>query len=280
VKGKAESAFKKLPRSGLVQQYISQNVGTLCYAECGMWNIEYPTFCLFFLFTCKLHALLLNYKSTQFKGLIMFPKDKDAQISRFWEKYIEKLKRYGIKQDLIRWHVKHAELYIKAHKTRLKEHTALDLDKYLQVKGRNTGLKDWQFCQVVDSLRILFIDVVASPWATSYPWDDLKSQARSLPASHPTIARQPLSDVSSVEVADTTTESIKAQFPDVFDAVIREIRSRNYSIRTEQSYIAWLSRFIRFHNQQHPKKLDANDIANYLTHLAVNRMVASSTQRV
>lgn len=209
----------------------------------------------------------------------MFAKDKDAQISRFWEKYIEKSRRYGIKQDLIRWHVKHAEHYIKAHKTQHKTHTALDLDKYLQDKGRNTGLKDWQFCQIVDSLRILFVDVVASPWAASYPWDDLKSQARSLPVSHPTIARQPLGDVSSVEEADATADSIKAQFPDVFDAVIREIRSRNYSIRTEQSYVAWLSRFIRFHNQQHPEKLNANDIANYLTHLAVNRMVASSAQR-
>ncbi len=209
----------------------------------------------------------------------MFPKDKDAQISRFWEKYIEKSIRYGIKQDLIRWHVKHAEQYIKAHKTRLKAHTVLDLDKYLQGKGRNTHLKDWQYCQIVDALHILFVDVVASPWAAGYPWDDLKSQARSLPASHPTIARQPLGDVSSVEEADATADSIKAQFPDVFDAVIREIRARNYSIRTEQSYVAWLSRFIRFHKQRHPKNLDANDIANYLTYLAVNRMVASSTQR-
>ena len=209
----------------------------------------------------------------------MFPKDKDAQISRFWENYIEKSRRYNIKQDLVRWHDKHTEQYIKAHKTQLKTHTALDIDKYLQDKGRNTALKDWQFCQIVDSLRILFVDVVASPWSASYPWDDLKAQARSLSASHPTIARQPLGDVSSVEETDATADSIKAQFPDVFDAVIREIRTRNYSIRTEQSYVAWLSRFIRFHNQQHPEKLDANDIANYLTHLAVNRMVASSTQR-
>jgi hypothetical protein len=72
----------------------------------------------------------------------MFPKDKDAQISRFWEKYIEKSKRYGIKQSAVRWHVKHAEQYIKAHKTQLKAHVALDLDKYLQDKGRNTQLKE------------------------------------------------------------------------------------------------------------------------------------------
>jgi integron integrase len=209
----------------------------------------------------------------------MFPKDKDAQISRFWGKYIEKSKRYGIKQSVVRWHVKHAEQYIKAHKTQLKAHVALDLDKYLQDKGRNTQLKDWQFCQIVDSLRILFVDVVASPWSASYPWDDLKSQARSLPVSHPTIARQPPGSVSTADETDSTGDSIKAQFPDVFDAVIREIRSRNYSIRTEQSYVAWLSRFILFHKRQHPEELGANDIASYLTYLAVDRMVASSTQR-
>ena len=72
----------------------------------------------------------------------MFPKDKDAQISRFWEKYIKKSKRYGIKKKTVRWHVRHAEQYIKTHKTQRKTHTALDLDKYLQDKGRNTGLKD------------------------------------------------------------------------------------------------------------------------------------------
>jgi integron integrase len=209
----------------------------------------------------------------------MFLKDKDVQISRFWDKYIEKSKRYGIKQDFVRWHVKHAEFYIKSKPAPLKTHTPQDLDKYLQDKGRNPKLKDWQFCQIVDSLHILFADMVGSPWSSSYPWDELKAQARSLPASHATIARQPLDENSSIEETDATTDSVKAQFPEVFDAVIREIRVRDYSIRTEQSYTAWLTRFIRFHNLQHPEKLGANEIANYLTYLAVNRMVASSTQR-
>ena len=73
----------------------------------------------------------------------MLLKDKDAQISRFWDKYIDKAKCYGIKQDFIRWHVRHAELYIKSHDTPLRSHTPVDLDKYLQAKGRSPGLKDW-----------------------------------------------------------------------------------------------------------------------------------------
>jgi len=209
----------------------------------------------------------------------MPPMDKDAKISRFWEKYIKKSKRYGVKPKLVHWHVKHAELYIKTHQIRLKEHSALDVDKYLQDKGRNTVIKDWQYCQIVDALRILFVDVVALPWSANYPWDDLKSQARSLPASHPTIARQPLDDACMVDDETASSEPVKVLFADVFDAVIREIRCRNYSIRTEQTYVAWLSRFILFHNKKHPEILKATDIANYLTYLAVDRMVASSTQR-
>ena len=209
----------------------------------------------------------------------MFPKDKDARISRFWDKYVYKSKCYGIKPDFIRWHVRHAELYIKSHNTPLKSHTSLYVEKYLQTKGRDPGLKDWQYRQIIDALRILFVDLVASPWATSYPWSDIKSQARSLPVSHPTIARQPLCDTSDSDQTDTAVGSIREQFPEVFNAVTLEIRTRDYSIRTEQSYVAWLARFIRFNKLKHPEKLDANDIANYLTYLAVNRMVASSTQR-
>jgi len=93
----------------------------------------------------------------------MSAKDKHAQVSRFWEKYIEKSKNYNIKQSAVRWYVKHVEQYISAHQARLVTHSAADVDAYLQAKGRNTRLKDWQFCQIVDALRILFVDVVAAP---------------------------------------------------------------------------------------------------------------------
>ena len=209
----------------------------------------------------------------------MFSKDKDAQISRFWDKYVEKSKRYGIKHDFIRWHVRHVELYIKSHNTPLKSHTSLDVEQYLQAKGRSANLKDWQYRQIIDSLRILFVDVIALPWASCYPWDDFKTQARSLSVTHATIARQPLTDITGDEETDITIDAIQKQFPEVFRAITLEIRARDYSIRTEQSYVSWLARFIRFHKLQHPEKLNANDIAQYLTYLAVNRMVASSTQR-
>ena len=49
---------------------------------------------------------------------------------------------------------------------------------------------------MVDALKILF-DVVTADWAATYPWPDIKTQARSLEAQPPTIARMPLADQSA-----------------------------------------------------------------------------------
>jgi site-specific recombinase XerD len=66
--------------------------------------------------------------------------------------------------------------------------------------------------------------------------------------------------------------------PRLLDQVRNVIRCKHYSIRTEQSYLDWIRRYIYFHNKQHPKDMGEPHISGYLTHLAVDRKVASSTQ--
>ncbi|WP_456377740.1 integron integrase [Thiolapillus sp.] len=56
------------------------------------------------------------------------------------------------------------------------------------------------------------------------------------------------------------------------------IRTRHYSIRTEQAYIDWIRRFILFHGKRHPRDMNEKDVAVFLTYLAVQRNVAASTQ--
>lgn len=58
----------------------------------------------------------------------------------------------------------------------------------------------------------------------------------------------------------------------------QEIRRRNYSYKTEKSYIMWVKRFVRFSKMKHPLKIDDQQIVNYLNYLADERNVASSTQ--
>ena len=53
---------------------------------------------------------------------------------------------------------------------------------------------------------------------------------------------------------------------------------KHYSIRTEETYVDWIKRFIFFHNKRHPLEMGEVEIGAFLTHLAVERKVASSTQ--
>ncbi|MDQ3950753.1 MAG: integron integrase [Gemmatimonadota bacterium] len=56
------------------------------------------------------------------------------------------------------------------------------------------------------------------------------------------------------------------------------IRARHYSDRTEATYVAWVRRFIAFHDGRHPRELGEAQIGAFLTALAVDGHVSASTQ--
>lgn len=68
------------------------------------------------------------------------------------------------------------------------------------------------------------------------------------------------------------------QPPKLLTLVREAIRTRQYSIRTEEAYVSWIKRYIIFHGRQHPRDLGAAHIEAFLTHLAVQEQVAASTQ--
>lgn len=66
--------------------------------------------------------------------------------------------------------------------------------------------------------------------------------------------------------------------PKLLDQVRALIRTMHYSIRTEEAYVDWIRRFILFHKKRHPSQMGKAEIEAFLTHLAVDRRVAASTQ--
>lgn len=56
------------------------------------------------------------------------------------------------------------------------------------------------------------------------------------------------------------------------------IRFRGMAIRTEQTYVGWYRRFVKFHGMQHPETLGTKDVEDFLSHLAMVKEVAVSTQ--
>lgn len=66
--------------------------------------------------------------------------------------------------------------------------------------------------------------------------------------------------------------------PKLLDQVRDVIRRKHFSIRTEQSYVDWIRRFILFHNKRHPREMADAEVTEFLTHLARDGRVAASTQ--
>ena len=68
--------------------------------------------------------------------------------------------------------------------------------------------------------------------------------------------------------------------PPLLDRVRNKIRVKHYSIRTEQSYVDFIKRFIVFHGKRHPDTLGAPEVEAFLTHLAVDGHVSAATQNL
>ena len=66
--------------------------------------------------------------------------------------------------------------------------------------------------------------------------------------------------------------------PRLLDQVRNAIRRKHYSLRTEDSYVHWIKRFIYFHGKRHPRDLGEAEVTAFLNDLARVRNVASATQ--
>ena len=66
----------------------------------------------------------------------------------------------------------------------------------------------------------------------------------------------------------------------LMDQVKEVLRYHHYASRTEESYTHWILAFIRFNNKQHTKELGKKHIEAFLSHMAMNKNYAASTQNL
>lgn len=64
----------------------------------------------------------------------------------------------------------------------------------------------------------------------------------------------------------------------LLDRVSQTLRVRHYSLATERCYCQWIRKFIFFHGVKHPNTMGAEEVEQFLTHLATTDKVAASTQ--
>jgi integron integrase len=91
------------------------------------------------------------------------------------------------------------------------------------------------------------------------------------PAALPKLWRPPQLPVIALQIPHRRPLRLLEQ-------VRHAIRVRHYSIRTEDAYADWIRRFILFNDKRHPSQMGAAEVSAFLSHLAVERSVAPSTQ--
>ena len=64
-------------------------------------------------------------------------------------------------------------------------------------------------------------------------------------------------------------DSSGAQKPRLLDRVRAAVRARHCSRRTEKAYVAWIRRYIVFHDKRHPADMRAPEVTRFLSSLAV-----------
>jgi len=74
------------------------------------------------------------------------------------------------------------------------------------------------------------------------------------------------------------TNTTPSQPKKLLDLVRDKIRFKHYSLSTENTYVSWIKQFIIFHGKRHPTEIGAAEVEAFLTYLATERHVSSSTQ--
>lgn len=64
----------------------------------------------------------------------------------------------------------------------------------------------------------------------------------------------------------------------LLDQLSDQIRLKQYSHRTEKTYVLWVRQYILFHNKRHPKEMGAQEIKQFISNLVSEKNVSTSTQ--
>ena len=187
----------------------------------------------------------------------------------------------GISQKYALWYVKRVDAFMRyAGYTDPGGLTREIVEKYFAEIGRKKTLENWQFCQVVDAMRILVLDTAALEWGKEVDWEFWRGTQREVDKDHATLLRE-----GSDSKMDFSQYNLNAHAPapdglaDTLTRIRNTIRQMHYSVRTEQSYLLWCEKFLRFNSCGSPDQLTSESVKVYMAYLALKRRVAVNTQK-
>jgi site-specific recombinase XerD len=179
-----------------------------------------------------------------------------AKTVDFWQEYADCVRNTGVPDVQIPWFQRWVEQFSRALRgVPLKERSVADVKNFLGDLKADERIAPWQVEQAREALRILYRDLFGL---------NSKSMATERGQAFRDSVTQP--------------RQLEAVHGDLLKQLQAAIRMKHYSPRTEEAYLGWAKRFIAFHDLRSPSDLDASNINEFLSYLATERAVSSSTQ--
>jgi len=158
----------------------------------------------------------------------------------FWDRYAASLRAKEVQPTAVRWSIIRVTHSLQAvAQKRLTEPTPQDVTDSLEKLGSIGSMAAWQYGQTVDALQhVCLMGEVA--WAQHCDWASWKGSARTLPVTHPTMAREAATVTRRATTPQKQTDSVslargrETPAPSL-DALRAERRRWGSSIRTERA---------------------------------------------
>lgn len=200
---------------------------------------------------------------------------KSPEKKDFWQEYRVCVLEQEVPEAKAEWYASWAESFARSQKELpLKARKAEHVRAFLSNLKHQANVKEWQVEQAREALLILYVDFLKLPWAKKRSGH--VGNINGAQGSHESGQWKPPQRYSFRD--SSTSKEADARHGDVIKRLRTEIRTRHYSIRTEQAYEDWIRRFITFHKLKSPRELGADAVKEYLEYLAEKRKIAASTQ--
>ncbi len=221
-----------------------------------------------------------------------------------WPKgYEEALREAGAKEKSIPYCVAWVRRFFAGFPGRSRRELGRrEIEVFLSEVAARPDMSNWQVQQARNALEIYYERFRGIPLEPRSDHDGRTSSpvCSSGPVDHspPPAASQvdvryrtdPVSDKRKPLATGRTKagdEGVASSVPSAgkrvdWSALEREVREclrvAHYSYRTEQTYVAWIRRYVQFHDWKKPSLLEAADVQAFLRELAIGREVAAATQ--
>jgi integron integrase len=159
--------------------------------------------------------------------------------------------KQGVPEKKGKWYLHWVKQFVHyLNNVPLQNCSAANARGFLDSLSKKSNIDKWQIEQARSALKLLCRDFLKMTWAVK--------NAVTAGAIHE-LPQQPSED-------------------QIFRKMQTEIRFLHYSIRTEQTYVQWVRRFLYFHRTKSVEDLSAVDVKAFLEYLAVKKQVSAQTQ--